>query len=38
VIAFIEGKLFYDKRRNLIGYERLGAIYWMRIVIGFIER
>jgi hypothetical protein len=26
VMGFIEGELFYKKRRNLIGYKMLGSI------------
>jgi hypothetical protein len=37
MIAFYEGKLFNDKRRNLIVYEMLMSILFAPIVMGFIE-
>jgi hypothetical protein len=36
-MAFIEGKLFHDKRMNLMVYENTGLILLVKAVMGFIR-
>jgi hypothetical protein len=36
-MAFIEWKLFHDKRRNMIIYEKLPSILLQGVLMAFIE-